>query len=96
MKSASKNPPEKRDYKHEYSEYQGKPEQIKHREERNASRAAFVKASGKKLPNDRDVAHIKPLAGGGPNTRANERVETINKNRSWRKGQKGYHVPVDK
>jgi hypothetical protein len=91
----SKNPPDKRDYKKEAA-YENSPIQIKHREGRNKSRAAFVKASGKALPSDRDVAHIKPLAGGGPNTRANERVETIKQNRSWRKGQRGYHVPVDK
>lgn len=91
----SKNPSWKRDYKKE-AQYENSPEQIKHREERNKSRAAFNKSAGKALPSDRDVAHIKPLAGGGPNTRANERVETINKNRSWRKGQKGYHVPIDK
>ena len=91
----SKNPADKRNYKKE-AQYEDSPIQIKHREERNASRAAFTKASGKALPGDRDVAHIKPLAGGGPNTRANERVEAIKQNRSWRKGQKGYHVPVDK
>jgi hypothetical protein len=43
-----------------------------------------------------DVAHIKPLAGGGINSLGNSRVETVAKNRSWRKGQKGYHVPIDK
>ena len=91
--SASKNPPGKRDYKHEYAEYQGKPEQIKHRAERNAARAAAVKSAGHALSGD--VAHINPLDGGGKNVASNERVEAVAKNRSWRRGQKGYHVPKD-
>lgn len=90
----SKNPADKRDYKHEYAEYQGRPEQIKHRAERNAARAAAVKSAGHALSGD--VAHINPLDGGGKNVASNERVEAVAKNRSWRRGQKGYHVPVDK
>jgi hypothetical protein len=90
----SKNPPGKRDYKHEYAEYQGKPEQIKHRAERNAARAAATKSAGHALSGD--VAHKVPLDRGGSNTRSNERVETVKKNRSWRRGQTGYHVPDDK
>lgn len=90
----SKNPPGKRDYQHEYAEYQGRPEQIKHREERNAARRQETKA-GKSVAG-KDVAHIRPLAGGGSNTAGNERVESAAKNRSWRKGQRGYAVPIDK
>jgi hypothetical protein len=92
--STSKNPPEKRDYKHEYAEYQGRPEQIKHRAERNASHARAEKSAGHKLSGD--VAHIKPLDRGGSNSNSNERVEAVAKNRSWRRGQRGYHVPDDK
>ena len=94
-KTPSKNPASKRDYRHEYDSYQGKPEQIKNRGERNKAHALLEKASGKNIPRSRDVAHITPLDGGGTNTRANERIETVAKNRSWRKGQKGYHVPKD-
>jgi hypothetical protein len=90
----SKNPPDKRNYKREYAEYQGTPEQIKHREERNKLHAQEVKKVGHKLVGD--VAHIKSLKAGGPNSLSNARVESINQNRSWRKGQKGYKVPVDK
>lgn len=90
----SKNPPSKRDYKHEYAEYQGRPEQIKHRAERNQARRDETKKLGHAPKGD--VAHIKPLAGGGANTNRNERVEAVAKNRSWRAGQKGYKVPVDK
>ena len=42
----SKNPPGKRDYKHEYAEYQGTPTQIKHRAERNEARRAETKKLG--------------------------------------------------
>ena len=91
----SKNPPSKRNYRHEYDAYQGKPEQIKHRAERNAAHRAFDKANGAK-PVSGDVAHIKALDSGGSNSRSNERVESVAKNRSWRKGQKGYRVPLDK
>ena len=93
--SISKNPPGKRNYRHEYDAYQGKPEQIKHRAERNHARAVLEKANGPKTLSG-DVAHIVPLDGGGGNTRKNAKVESPAKNRSWRKGQKGYHVPVDK
>lgn len=92
--ASSKNPPSKRNYKHEYAEYQGRPEQIKHREERNQARRAEEKAG--KAVAGKDVAHIKPLAGGGSNASSNERVESAAKNRSWRRGMTGYRVPVDK
>jgi hypothetical protein len=93
MVSKSKNPPSKRDYKHEYAEYQGRPEQIKHRSERNEARRAETKKLGHAPQGD--VAHITPLAGGGKNTLRNEKVESAAKNRSWRKGQRGYRVPTD-
>jgi hypothetical protein len=89
----SKNPPDKRNYKKE-AQYEDTPAQIRHREERNALRAQETKKLGHKLSGD--VAHIKPLAGGGVNTLGNARVESIHKNRSWRKGQHKYNVPVDK
>ena len=92
-KLVSKNPPEKRNYRREAA-YEDTPQQVRHREERNAARRQF-EAGGKKLPHGVDIAHIKPLAGGGANTRSNERVEAVAKNRSWRKGQKGYKVPID-
>lgn len=82
-----------RDYRHEYDAYQGKPEQIKHRAERNKLRAEETKKLGHAPVGD--VAHVHSLKSGGTNTLSNARVESVAKNRSWRKGQKGYHVPVD-
>ena len=89
----SKNPPSKRDYKKE-DRYENTPAQIKHREERNLLRAHMAKKLGHAPAGD--VAHIKPLDGGGSNSLGNARVESVAKNRSWRGGQKKYHVPIDK
>lgn len=75
--------------------YEDSPSQVRHREERNKNRREF-KASGKVLPGNRDIAHINPLDRGGGNTRSNLKVETVKKNRSWRKGESGYKVPKDK
>jgi hypothetical protein len=91
--STSSNPPQRRDYKKE-ERYEDTPEQIKHREERNQLRAQTTKRLGHSPTGD--VAHINPLAGGGGNSMGNSRVESVHKNRSWRKGQKGYSVPIDK
>ena len=88
----SQNPASRRDYKKE-DFYENTPEQVKHREERNLLRAHTAKRLGHAPAGD--VAHIKPLDGGGANSLGNSRVESVAKNRSWRKGQKGYHVPKD-
>jgi hypothetical protein len=82
-----------RDYR-KATEYEERPEQVKHREERNRARALLAKTSGKALSGD--VGHIKPLKAGGSNTPGNVHVESIAKNRGWRKGQRGYHVPTEK
>lgn len=91
--STSSNPPQRRDYKKE-DRYEDTPAQVQHREERNQLRAQTTRKLGHSPAGD--VAHIKPLASGGANSLGNSRVESVNKNRSWRKGQKGYAVPVDK
>jgi hypothetical protein len=91
--SSSSNPPQRRDYK-KATAYEDTPAQIQHREERNQLRAQETKKLGHSPVGD--VAHIKPLAGGGINSMGNSRVESVHKNRSWRKGQRGYTVPVDK
>ncbi len=91
--STSKNPPQRRDYKKE-DLYENTPEQVQHRMARNRLHAQMERKLGHNITGD--VAHIKPLDGGGTNSLGNSRVETVAKNRSWRKGQKGYHVPIDK
>lgn len=57
--------PKPRDYAKEYREYQGKPEQIKARSERNKARRMM----GLKVGDPREVDHKRPLSRGGAVTR---------------------------
>jgi uncharacterized ferredoxin-like protein len=77
-----------RDYRQEYDEYQGKPEQIKNRAMRNAARAVAVKAGTAKKGDGKDVAHVKALDKGGLNKNG-LRVESKSKNRSFLRDSKG-------
>lgn len=56
-----------RNYKREYETYQGKPDQIKKRAERNAARAKMMKAGKAKKGDGKDVAHVVALDKGGSN-----------------------------
>lgn len=71
-----------RDYKKEYREYQGTPEQIHNRSLRNQAR----RKAGLNKGDSREVDHIKPLAKGGGNGKANIRVVSRATNR--KKGSK--------
>lgn len=63
--------------------YQGTPEQIKNRSNRNKARRAYEKAHGN-LPSDMDVDHKKALSkGGDPTKLSNLRATTDNANRSF-------------
>ena len=71
-----------RNYKQEYAEYQGRPDQIAKRSERNSARRelknAGVNVAGK------DVDHIKPLVKGGNGlARSNLRAIPPSVNRSF-------------
>lgn len=46
-----------RDYKKEYREYHGKPEQIKRRAARNKARSLMIKKHGKKALQGKEVDH---------------------------------------
>ena len=48
----------------------------------NATKPVETKQKSWAMPPRGDAAHVKPLAGGGANTRRNERVESVKKNRS--------------
>ncbi len=72
----------KRDYKKEYREYHGRPEQIKKRDARNKARRKM----GLKVGDPREVDHKVPLSKGGSNSRRNLRVVSRRTNR--RKGAK--------
>ena len=73
----------RRDYKKEYANYQGQPEQIKNRAERNAARAVEVKLGNAHKGDGKDVDHIKPLVKGGSTATSNLRVVSASKNRSY-------------
>lgn len=47
-----------RDYKKEYKDYHGKPEQIKRRAQRNFARAAAVKKGTAKKGDGKEVDHL--------------------------------------
>ncbi len=52
--------PRKRNYKREYEQYHGKPEQIERRAERNAARAKAAKAGKVRKGDDKEVHHTSP------------------------------------
>ena len=76
-----KNKP--RPYKKEYETYQGKPEQIKKRAERNAARNELEKQGKVSKGDGKDVDHIKPISKGGTNAKGNLRVKSAGSNRSF-------------
>ncbi len=71
----------KEDYDHHYDTYQGKPEQIKKRAQRNAARAAMEKKVGKAALKGKDVDHKTKIKNGGSNAPSNLRVRTVKANR---------------
>jgi hypothetical protein len=74
-------PAKKRDYKKEYANYHGKPEQKKNRASRNAARSKMVKAGRAKKGDGKDVAH----KNGNPkdNKTSNLTTQSKSKNRSY-------------
>jgi len=75
-------PTAKRNYKKEYKEYHGKPEQIAARAQRNAARAKL----GLKVGDPREADHKNPLSRGGSNSKRNLRAVSQATNR--KKGAK--------
>jgi len=78
--------PQKRDYKKEYSNYQGTAEQKKKRASRNSARSAMVKAGKVRKGDGKDVDH----KNGNPkdNAKNNLRVTTKRANRSFPRNAK--------
>jgi 5-methylcytosine-specific restriction endonuclease McrA len=66
-----------RDYKKEYRDFHGKPEQIKKRSMRNKARRKL----GLKKGDGKEVDHKKPLSKGGTNSRKNLRITSKKANR---------------
>ncbi len=76
--------------KKHYAEYQGTPEQIKRRSERNKARREMEKKLGKAAIAGKDIDHIRPIVRGGTNSPSNLRVQSAHTNRGWeRKPGKG-------
>lgn len=65
----------------EYDAYQGKPEQIKNRSERNQARREAEKQGLVHKGDQREVDHKKPLSKGGSNSKKNTRVVSRTENR---------------
>lgn len=76
-----------RDYKKEYRKYQGKPEQIRNRSERNKARRLMRKELGDAAIAGKDIDHKKPLSKGGSNRRSNLQVTSVHYNRSKKAGK---------
>lgn len=73
----------KRDYKKEYREYHGKPEQIKRRAGRVKARREMTKKYGKKALAGKDIDHIDRNPNN--NSKGNLRIQSKNKNRGRNK-----------
>ena len=85
------NPPEKRDYAHEYANWKKDPQNMKDHSARVKARRAMVREYGKEKLAGKDIDHIEPLRDPGTNNaRSNWRVSSERANRNWRKGKKGY------
>ena len=71
-----------RNYRSEYDNYQGQPEQIKKRGERVKARRMMEKTGAVTKGDGKDVDHKKPLRSGGTTTKSNLRVRNKSANRS--------------
>lgn len=73
--------PKKRNYRKEYDNYQGKPEQIKQRAERNAARKKMIDSGKASVGDGKDVAHKNNNTSD--NTAKNLELQSKKKNRSF-------------
>jgi hypothetical protein len=78
-----------RNYKSEYANYQGKPDQIKKRSMRNQARALMAKKGLVHKGDGKDVDHAKAIAKGGGNGNGNLRVKSKSANRSFPRTRTG-------
>ena len=78
--------PQKRDYKKEYSNYQGTAEQKKKRASRNSARSAMVKAGKVRKGDGKDVDH----KNGNPRDNSPKNLRSVGRatNRSIRRNKK--------
>lgn len=74
--------PSKRDYKKEYADFHGKPEQVKKRGLRVKARRIMEGEGLASKGDGKDVDHVKPLKSGGTSARSNLRMASVAKNRA--------------
>lgn len=72
-----------RNFRAEYDNYQGKPEQIKKRAMRNAARSEMEKKGVVSKGDGKDVDHRTPISKGGGNGNGNLRAVPKSQNRSF-------------
>lgn len=70
-----------RNYKKEYAEFHGKPEEIKKRAQRVKARRMLEKTGAVHKGDGKDVDHKVPLRKGGSTTKSNLRVRSVKANR---------------
>ena len=78
-----------RNYEKEYQSYQGSPEQIAKRSQRNKARRKMEKAGKVHKGDQKDIDHVKPISKGGGNGAGNLRVMDKEKNRSFKRKKDG-------
>ena len=76
----------KADYARHYRDYQGTPEQIHKRAQRNAARRKLLKKLGERALRGKDVDHKHPIRSGGGNGAKNLRAISRSRNRGWKDG----------
>lgn len=76
----------KADYARHYAKYQGTPEQVAKRSERNKARRVMEAKLGPAAIKGKDIDHKKPLRSGGGNAPGNLRAISPSRNRSWKDG----------
>lgn len=77
-------PGEKRDYRKEYDDYHGTPEQREKRALRNKARREAEKSGTVKKGDGKEIDHKRMLDQGGSNAKENLRVADAKENRGWR------------
>jgi len=77
--------PKKRDrnYREEYDNYHGKPEQRANRSKRVLARRDVEAKVGAKAIAGKDIDHKKPLRSGGTNAASNLKISSVKANRGW-------------
>ncbi len=77
-----------RNYREEYKDFHGRPEEVKKRAMRNQARAEVAKRAGAAAIAGKDVHHKKALRHGGGNGNGNLAIASVHKNRGYESEKK--------